>query len=681
MNGDVRSISHTCFLALFLSAIPEDIKCPAKDDHKRCCTNCIEGFAIIEELRNDLKVALAAPNMGQYEKDVIGEYEQDLLHAEKNLIEFRSHLARHKAENSFNNAEFESLRNRPGLAIITADYKMKLLAVFFRENQKKWFGKSGTSVLGFMIQHYEDGILMSKFIFLVMDDTVQDEIQYLCAKTYIYQNELPEWIKEAIMRTDGAGCFTSQLSKLVQPCMFAWTGVKEIVNTHPVAGGGKSSLDQMFGVMGSNLKLASDQGMSYHDAPTVLEAMESTSGIPGSRVLHFEPDRGSAVLSAGIRGASVESVLRTELASDGVSLTAFKHSGYGTGRRLECGKDMFLFQSNKAPALLKTKLPDSFIQYIQPGRARSVILSYLDDESKLPGEAFCDTHRDVFPAKELDLRLLQEMTPSYTIIREAKNKKQDVAIQSKVVEGETRTQTRQRKRANRTRDKAARKVAAIEQDRAEMQKCSLYLCNVKNETTKRYCTGRFLNAKCLQRHCEQNKHHFLTGISSKDKLVLMASGAGGAMEVGHCPDRLLKNKTVTVIEASLQTPGIQAACCFQKFNQKEGESNYVKPKKLVEELKRLYDIVPKLTAPQMLEELRRMRDPKDGGMMFCYRKRGTTFPKTPAKAYREWKGCVLCGKKPCECNGMLLTVDAINNYIKSLTQQKKKNQKSDKEDS
>ena len=135
------------------------------------------------------------------------------------------------------------------------------------------------------------------------------------------------------MRTDGAGCFTSQLSKLVQPCMLAWTGVKEVVNTHPVAGGGKSSLDQMFGVMGSNLKVASDQGMSYHDAPTVLDAMESKSGIPGSPMLHFEPDRSSAVLSAAICGASVESVLRTELAADGMSLVAFKHSGYGKGRR------------------------------------------------------------------------------------------------------------------------------------------------------------------------------------------------------------------------------------------------------------------------------------------------------------------------------------------------------------
>jgi hypothetical protein len=185
--------------------------------------------------------------------------------------------------------------------------------------------------------------------------------------------------------------------------------------------------------------------------------------------------------------------------------------------------------------------------------------------------------------------------------------------------------------------------------------------------------------KGLERHRERNMHHFLTGISAKDKIILMASGAGGVMEVGHKPDRLWKNKSVTIIEASPQSAGIQAACCFQKFNRKESEPNYVKPKALVDALKTMYDIVPKMDAFQMQGELRRMRDPVDGGMKFCYRKRGTTFPKNPPKAYKEWKGCVLCSSKPCKCNGMILRVDTINSYIKSLTQTKKTKQKNAKD--
>jgi hypothetical protein len=36
-------------------------------------------------------------------------------------------------------------------AIVTCDFKMKIISCFFRENQKKRFGKRGTTRLGFMI--------------------------------------------------------------------------------------------------------------------------------------------------------------------------------------------------------------------------------------------------------------------------------------------------------------------------------------------------------------------------------------------------------------------------------------------------------------------------------------------------------------------------------------------------
>ena len=67
----------------------------------------------------------------------------------QDLIEYRSHLARHKSEDDYAKQVMENLKDDE--AIVTSDYKMKLLCCFFRENMKKWFGKRGTSVLGFMI--------------------------------------------------------------------------------------------------------------------------------------------------------------------------------------------------------------------------------------------------------------------------------------------------------------------------------------------------------------------------------------------------------------------------------------------------------------------------------------------------------------------------------------------------
>ena len=81
--------------------------------------------------------------------DLLEEQVHDIELRKQDLIEYRSHLARHKSEDDYAKKVMEDLEDDE--AIVTSDYKMKLLSCFYRENQKKWFGKRGTSVLGFMI--------------------------------------------------------------------------------------------------------------------------------------------------------------------------------------------------------------------------------------------------------------------------------------------------------------------------------------------------------------------------------------------------------------------------------------------------------------------------------------------------------------------------------------------------
>ena len=85
----------------------------------------------------------------QLQLDLLEEQVHDIELRKQDLIEYRSHLARHKSEDDYAKQVMENLEDDE--AIVTSDYKMKLLSCFFRENQKKWFGKRGTSVLGFMI--------------------------------------------------------------------------------------------------------------------------------------------------------------------------------------------------------------------------------------------------------------------------------------------------------------------------------------------------------------------------------------------------------------------------------------------------------------------------------------------------------------------------------------------------
>eukprot|EP01046_Picozoa_sp_COSAG06_P017344 COSAG06_NODE_1175_length_10410_cov_7.148579_1_plen_64_part_00 len=44
-----------------------------------------------------------------------------------------------------------ALLNKSVQVLVTTDWKMKILSAFFRENQALFFGKRGTSLLGWMI--------------------------------------------------------------------------------------------------------------------------------------------------------------------------------------------------------------------------------------------------------------------------------------------------------------------------------------------------------------------------------------------------------------------------------------------------------------------------------------------------------------------------------------------------
>jgi hypothetical protein len=107
--------------------------------------------------------------------DVCGQY----------LNEYRSHLARMKTESEYDAAKSESLPDDTDKVI--SNWKMKILACYFRENQGKLFGKRGISLLGFMIvtnskeeEERQKDLKDVQFVFMVSDDTLQDECGQSC---------------------------------------------------------------------------------------------------------------------------------------------------------------------------------------------------------------------------------------------------------------------------------------------------------------------------------------------------------------------------------------------------------------------------------------------------------------------------------------------------------------------
>jgi hypothetical protein len=235
-------------------------------------------------------------------------------------------------------------------AIVTSDYKMKILSCFFQENQKKWFGKRGTSLLGFMIttnstdkESKAKGLKDVTFVMMVTNDCLQDDWGVACAKSVVYKEYLPKHIKKVLFVSDGTGCFKSQLHRALQPFWILWTGVDEIVCRITPAGDGKSALDGMFGRLNTVLRSSVDMGASYWNSETITKAIEDSNGLSSTQFARFAPER-SQQLKAEVSTMNFESVLLTTLdpnrdANDQSTL-AFKHSRYGSGKQITPDKDI-----------------------------------------------------------------------------------------------------------------------------------------------------------------------------------------------------------------------------------------------------------------------------------------------------------------------------------------------------
>jgi hypothetical protein len=94
----------------------------------------------------------------------------------------------------------------------------------------------------------------------------------------------------------------------------------------------------------SQVVAAVDQGCSYYDAISFKKASNRLGGLTANILHTFDPDRSNRVW--GKLRVSKESVLKTVLDQQDMSLMAFKHSGFATGFKLS-QDDMVFFDEKK----------------------------------------------------------------------------------------------------------------------------------------------------------------------------------------------------------------------------------------------------------------------------------------------------------------------------------------------
>jgi hypothetical protein len=578
------------------------------------------------------------------------ELRYDIDCRKSDLVDFRSHLARHLAEETKAKEELVNLADDE--AIVTCDYKMKILSCFFRENQKKWFGKRGTSMLGFMIvsnstdeEQRAKGIKEVNFVMMVTDDGLQDEWEVACAKKVVYTDYLPDHVKKVHFVSDGAGCFKSQFHRAFSPFWKCWTGIDEVSIRITPAGDGKSCLDGMFGRMNVVLKSAVDQGRSYYNSATIMESIESTSGMTATEFVRFEPNRSNRV-DVVIEGINLESVLLTLLdhrrESGDQTIVAFKHTGFGNGTKIDLKTQaVYSWRRNNPTKEAKKKkadvIPDIYLTNVSFQFVCRLFYFARYLTLTLP-----------FTQGTINLALLEKMHPSCSLLESSKTAKSKMKSElAKSGEGANHPKVRAVKRKNRIEKRSNQKKDVIEQRREGMEATGLFLCGSTCPVSNRYCRGVFRGEKWYENHVRAGKHNFPLGMNARDRIMRMASKTGGLVEVGSRPDRQRNDVLFEKVKAAFPgSVGEEDAQCLGTFNRKEGVVPYRKPRRLIAVLMLLFDEEPKLRACEMRARMREMRDEDDGGLLFCWSKRNMT--------------------------GLLLTDDQIQAWINSQTQTRKK---------
>lgn len=435
-------------------------------------------------------------------------------------------------------------------------------------------------------------------------------------------------------------------------------------------GGGKTQLNGMFANAGQVLSSAADRGASYWDAESVFEAFQQSSGLTAtSSICTYVPDRSNRFYGK-LRDASTESILMTTLNHQDMSLIARQHSDYGSGKVIK-HTNIFIFPNDKdaKQKIPAKKAPQGAVAFSRD--IGSLVLEFYGvDESAV--ELRRMLQEIGFPLVGIVGTGLALLIPKCMDINGAsRNPKERLpSIKAPGGEGANHPIQRQKRRLGRKEAKKQRHVQDVASLRCAKRIAGIHLCPMKCPTTQRYCRTEFLNPKSLDKHLCQGNHDFPKGIDANTVAVLVASKPGGVLAAGSRPNARSSLPFVTIEEAPVNTPGIEDAVCFGKCNRKESDSttSYHKPARLVKALKELYEIgqdglLPKLKPFEIRQKLANMRDPADGGLMFCYSKRGSW----PRKLL-----CQLCNRNPCDCNGMLPPLWMVMQWMNSETQKKKK---------
>lgn len=461
----------------------------SRKEHLGPCDKCYESIEFVGEMLDLYRKTYEKVFPTDGDRECTSDYDEFLrMEAgikkyQTNLEDYRAHLVQKFWESK---EDDEFFRNLPeGEAVVICDFKMKILAHFFREKMEAYFGKKGFSCIGFnVIFGSSTSQKRSQFYFMFSEDTKQDGNAVLSAKSLLYNEVLPkEGVRLAHWRSDGAQCFAQKLLKACMPLWKKWTKGKidEISYKISVSGCGKTVLDCLFGVMTHAIIDMVKKGMSFTTAEQLFD-MFAANPIQASHFILYAPDRAVELTTMEPTDENVKEILKKltsqyhfkKVEDEGdEKVIGHKHSNLGKGFEYSIDRLEELVIQKKKPS--DTVRDDDELDE-----------GVNENEETCPAPSYFVLKSTYEPPR---IRKMKGTDRFSTVHEDSFKKRKKIKLQN---------------RRERNNEAVAKK---IEDKRKKMREKGLHLCTAQNEFGD-YCTKSFTFQSHLDEHMSRGNHDF-----------------------------------------------------------------------------------------------------------------------------------------------------------------------------
>ena len=292
----------------------------------------------------EIEAALQAAPIPSDEKE---ELKYVVSQATKKVEAWKAHLLRLMNQDEARLHVLENLECHSVLVVL--DWAMKFLPRKYRESQADWFGKRGISWhIATAIRKSEAGESEMLTFVHVFQSCSQDSSTVIAIVDDVLKqlkSTMPE-VNCVNFRMDNAGCYHSASTLLA---------VYQVANKYDIdvkvdfsdPQGGKGSCDRKAATIKNHMRMHLNSGNDVDNAEQMKNAIESSGGLPGVRVMLCSQEEASKLVPVKWEGVSL--INNIEYGEEGVRV--WRSYGIGPGKFLPWRHFPQLPESDSVPVL------------------------------------------------------------------------------------------------------------------------------------------------------------------------------------------------------------------------------------------------------------------------------------------------------------------------------------------